>query len=712
MKQRHTAKRIFERLRDEHGFGGGYTVVKDYVRIARARGRETFVPLSHPPGHAKVDFGEAVGVIGGVRCKIHFFCMDLPQSDACFVKAYPAETTEAFLDGHVSAFAFFGGVPLSVLYDNLKIAVAKICGDGRRERTRAFTELVSHYLFRDRFGRPGKGNDKGKVEGLVKYARSNFMTPIPAAASFDDINAMLAERCRARQAERAGRYAGTIGERLAADLEAFRDLPAAPLEPCEKRSARVSSTALVRYRGNDYSVPTCHGFQDVMVKGFVDEVVILCGGEEIARHQRSYGSGVFVFDPLHYLALIETKPNALDQAAPLKDWGLPETFQHLRHLLEARMGNRGKREFIQVLRLLEAIPKEVVTSAVAEAIRLGAIGSVKQIALARIERRPAARSERLSPSAEDQREDDIGGRLRGAHSRESGMSGKGTVDAMPAGTMSGTPQVLLGHHLKQLKLPTVLREYDKVARECARDGVDHPRYLLRLVELELIDRERRVVERRIRQARFPAMKSLDTFDFTAIPGLNKMLVLELARCEFILRRENIIALGNSGTGKTHVALALGLAACQKGFPVAFTTAAALVHQLMEARDEKRLLKLQRELQAVKPLVVDELGYVSLSPTGAELLFEVFSQRYERGSTIVTSNLPFEDWTSVLGSERLTGALLDRLIHHVHILTMNGDSYRLKQSAGRRRAATSADGAEQNQATAEIIDTETGEITEA
>ena len=239
VKQRHTAKRIFERLRDEHGFGGGYTVVKDYVRIARARGRETFVPLSHPAGHAQVDFGEAVGVIGGVRCKLHFFCMDLPQSDACFVKAYPAETTEAFLDGHVSAFAFFGGVPLSILYDNLKIAVAKICGDGKRERTRAFTELVSHYLFQDRFGRPGKGNDKGKVEGLVKYARSNFLTPIPVAASFDDLNAMLAERCRARQNERAGRHAANIGERLAADLAAFRDLPAVPLEPCEMRAARA-----------------------------------------------------------------------------------------------------------------------------------------------------------------------------------------------------------------------------------------------------------------------------------------------------------------------------------------------------------------------------------------------------------------------------------------------------------------------------------------
>jgi len=390
VKQRHTAKRIFERLRDEHGYGGGYTVVKDYVRLARVRGKETFVPLWHPAGHAQVDFGEAVGVIGGVRRKLHFFCMDLPQSDACFVKAYPAETTEAFLDGHVAAFGFFGGVPLSILYDNLRIAVAKICGDGRRERTRAFTELVSHYLFEDRFGRPGKGNDKGKVEGLVKFARSNFLTPIPIAASFEALNGLLVERCRGRQAERAGRHAETIGARLAADLAVLRGLPAVPLEPCEKRAARVSSTALVRYRGNDYSVPTSFGYREVMVKGFVEAVVILCGGEEIARHQRSYGQGVFVFEPLHYLALIETKPNALDQAAPLQGWELPEAFQHLRHLLEARMGNRGKREFIQVLRLMEAIPKEVVAGAVRDAIRLGAIGfdAVKQIVLSRVERRP------------------------------------------------------------------------------------------------------------------------------------------------------------------------------------------------------------------------------------------------------------------------------------------------------------------------------------
>ena len=245
--------------------------------------------------------------------------------------------------------------------------------------------------------------------------------------------------------------------------------------------------------------------------------------------------------------------------------------------------------------------------------------------------------------------------------------------------MSARSTLLLEHHLKELKLPTFLREYRKLATQCAAEGADHPDYLLRLAELELIDRHQRMVQRRIRAARFPATKSLDTFGFLAIPSLNKPLVMQLARCEYIERSENVIAIGNSGTGKTHVALGLGLAVCQRGMSVGFTTAAALVHELMEARDDRRLLNLQRQLARLNLLIIDELGFVPLSTTGAELLFEVFSQRYERGSILVTTNLPFDEWTEVFGSERLTGALLDRLTHHVHILEMNGDSYRLKGS---------------------------------
>ena len=223
-KQRHTAKRIFERLRDEHGYSGSLTTVTYYVREQKRRTKEVFVPLAHRPGHAQVDFGETNGVIDGVECKIHFFVMSLPHSDGVFVKGYPAETTEAFCDGHVSAFAFFGGIPQSILYDNTKIAVARILGDRTRVRTRRFTELQSHYLFDDKFGRPARGNDKGNVEGMVGYTRRNFMVPAPRYDSFDDLNAHLEQRCLERQGDKLRGHNQTIGERLMPDLDALMGL--------------------------------------------------------------------------------------------------------------------------------------------------------------------------------------------------------------------------------------------------------------------------------------------------------------------------------------------------------------------------------------------------------------------------------------------------------------------------------------------------------
>ena len=389
-KQQHTSKRIFERLRNEHGFTGGITIVKDYVAGVQQRAQEMFVPLAHPPGHAQADFGEALAVIGGVEQKIHYFAFDLPHSDANFVIAYPAETTEAFCDGHVQAFAFFGGVPQSILYDNTKIAVAKILGDGKRTRTRVFTELQSHYLFKDRFGRPAKGNDKGKVEGLVGYARRNFMVPVPVFDSFAALNAHLAACCTKRLREVLRGHTETIGERLVRDLAALQQPLPPPYDACEKVGTRVSSLSLVRYRSNDYSVPTRFGHCEVLVRGYVHEVVIACSTEIIARHPRSYEREDFVFDPLHYLALIERKINALDQAAPLADWVLPEEFATLRRVLEGRMGKPGKREFVQVLRLMETFEIIDVAAAVRDALQRGAVGfdAIKHLVLCRIERRP------------------------------------------------------------------------------------------------------------------------------------------------------------------------------------------------------------------------------------------------------------------------------------------------------------------------------------
>jgi transposase len=389
-KQRHTAKRIWERLRAEHGFKGGYTVVKDYVREARLRHKEAFVPLTHPPGDAQADFGEALVAIGGVEQKAHFLCVDLPHSDDSFVMAFPAETTEAFLEGNRQAFEYFEGVPRTILYDNTRIAVAKIAGDGERRPTEAFSGLQSHYLFAAKFGRPGKGNDKGNVEGLVGYTRRNFLVPVPRCASWEELNRKLLEDCRQRRGQRIRGEKETIGERFERDREKLLPLPSTPHEACARRSTRASSQALVRLETNDYSVPVAYAHRQVLVKAFVWEVVISAASEVIARHARSYGREEMVFDPLHYLALLEQKTNALDQAAPLAEWELPEEFGELRRQIEARQGKRGRREYVQILRLMETFPPAEVAGAVRQALELRAIGfdAVKHLVLCALDRRP------------------------------------------------------------------------------------------------------------------------------------------------------------------------------------------------------------------------------------------------------------------------------------------------------------------------------------
>ena len=248
--------------------------------------------------------------------------------------------------------------------------------------------------------------------------------------------------------------------------------------------------------------------------------------------------------------------------------------------------------------------------------------------------------------------------------------------------------VLLQHHLKALKLPTMLNECTKVASRCATENVDHLSFLLQLCELELIDRERRAADRRLKAARFPTHKTRETFDFKAQPSVNKLLVSELARGEFIDKHENLLLVGNSGTGKSHLAIALGIAACGQGKRVRFIRVTELITQLMEAREDRELMRLKKQLTKLDLLILDELGYVPASKVGSELLFDVISTAYERMSLIVTTNLPFENWTEVLGSERLTGATLDRLTHRCHIIEASGESYRLRDAKRRRTKRSS------------------------
>lgn len=378
-KQRYTIHRMWEVMKAE-GFTGGYTTVKDAVRELRATApKEVFMPLRQPPGEAQVDFGHALANIGGQLTKITFFVMSLIHSDAMFVMAFPRECTEAFMEAHVAGFRFFGFVPRRISYDNTKVAVAKILGAHARTLTVAFGRLVSHYLFEPHFCRVRRANEKGVVEGSVRYSRQNFMVPVPQVADYAELNAYLRECCRSDMTRRLRGKTLSKKELLQEDRIAGLNLPAASFDARRLVSTTASSEALVRFDTNDYSVPVEHGHKPVVLKASVDRVFLYVQGREIARHARCWDREKQIFDPLHYLKLLERKPGSLDHARPLEQWRLPEELLRLRRRLEAQRDD-GSREYIRVLlllrkysmgRLVRAIRRlDGVLAPTADAIRL------------------------------------------------------------------------------------------------------------------------------------------------------------------------------------------------------------------------------------------------------------------------------------------------------------------------------------------------------
>ena len=371
-KQRHTAKRIFERLRDEHGYSGRLTVVKDAVRAARQQHQEVFVPLSHRPGAAQVDFGHAAITLGGLPTEVARFVLTLPYSDALFCRAFTKECTEAFLDGHRRAFEFLGGVPRRISYDNSKIAIAKVTGSRTREVTREFQRLRSHFLFEAHFCLVRRAQEKGHVENLVGYARRNFLVPVPAVPGFATLNGDPEAKCR-QELRRRVRGKPTGKADLPAEAAAvLLPLPKQTFEARRVEVAQADSLSLVRFDGNDYAVPTDGAHQAVTVVGGVEEVRLVVGRRVVARHPRLWAKEQVRFDPVHYLALLERKPGALDFARPLEGWALPGCFAVLRRRLEGELGGRGTREFIKVLRPLEAAAVPQLAQAVEYALGIGA----------------------------------------------------------------------------------------------------------------------------------------------------------------------------------------------------------------------------------------------------------------------------------------------------------------------------------------------------
>jgi transposase len=372
-KQRHTIQRIFDRLRTEHEYGGGISVVGDAVRAWRAGTAEVFMPLAHPAGEAQADFGEAVVRLQGKETKVAYFVMSLPFSDAFFCQAFPRECTETFQEGHCRAFQFFGGVPTRISYDNSRIAVAKFVGRRGDTPTREFLRLESHFLFEHHFCLVRRANEKGHVEGLVGFARRNFMVPIPQIDDLEEFNEQLAQSCRADLERRLRGQPTTKQGLLEEEQHALLPLPKQLFEARRVEPAKANSLSLVRFDTNDYSVPTAYAHHHVTAVGNIQEVRLIVNDRIVARHPRDWARENVHYDPLHYLALLERKPGSLDFARPLEDWNLPECFGVLRRRLEGDRQSEGRREFIRVLRLLETLELAELACAIERALAIGAM---------------------------------------------------------------------------------------------------------------------------------------------------------------------------------------------------------------------------------------------------------------------------------------------------------------------------------------------------
>jgi transposase len=372
-KQRHTAVRIYHRIK-EMGYEGKYTQVKEAVREIKRLKKEVYMPLDHKPGEAQVDFGYALAKVSGELRKVGFFVMVLPYSDAFFVMVFERECTESYWEGHVRAFEFFGGVPKRISYDNSKILVSKIIGPHERKLTDGFLKLQSHYLFREHFCRVRRPNEKGVVEGVVKFTRLNFFVPVPQVRDLEELNARLVELCREDMKRRLRGKSGTKAELLKEDQGAFLSLPPSPFDACRKQPSRANSLSLARFDDNDYSVPVAYAHHEILIKGYVDRVVLCHKDKGVAEHRRSWGKEGVFFNYIHYLPLLERKPGSLDHARPLAALNLPESFEILRRrlVIEEEKEGDGIREFIRVLRLLEDYSMAKVRKAVEKALNIGA----------------------------------------------------------------------------------------------------------------------------------------------------------------------------------------------------------------------------------------------------------------------------------------------------------------------------------------------------
>jgi transposase len=606
-KQRHTAAQIFRRLVAEHNYAGSYDPIQRYLRQRGLDRRQTFIPLAHPPGHrAEADFGHIHADFPDGRRLVPVLVVTWSDSNCPFAVALPTERTEAVRHGLVEAFAFFGCVPRELWWDNPKTVAIHIHRGRDRTLHPRYAALASHYTFAPRACMPVTPTEKPRVGKRVQDLQRQWATPVPCVGGRTDLDARLVRQCLSARERACGDNPMSVAARSEHDRAAALAVPARRFDPCVVQPGQVDKYQTVQFDRNHYRVPRRWAFRAVTVTGYVDRVEVVGDGATVATHPRSYRRREKALDPLHFLGTLGRKPAALDRAPVYRDWQLPAAFAQLRAALAGRLGSCvGTRHYIRVLQLLAGHPAEHVGSVIAGCLSRGELDAGLIAAAAR-----------QPPAATRRRPATTGCHPNPPPSPCGPPTSPSSTARCPIPRTKGMPvsaeatPLLLKANLKRLKLPTMLAEWEELAREAAARDEAYEGYLLRLTEAEVTARSANALAARIRAAGFPVVKDFDTFDFAAIPSRPKQKVLELARGRWVEEHANCCLIGNAGTGKPHVAVALGLAICRLGRRVRFVTPAGPVTQLEGAQQHHRLDRVLTQLDRLDLLVIDELGYLS------------------------------------------------------------------------------------------------------
>jgi|GEM_PF-41768 len=740
-KQRHTATRILARLRDEHDATDlSYSTVRDYVRIRRGQidleaGRrvETMVPQDHAPGaEAEVDFGEVYVILDGIKTKCHMFVYRLSHSGKAIHRVYPTGGQEAFLEGHIEAFHALGGIPTRhIRYDNLTSAVVQVIHGGNRLRdeNERWVLFRSHYGFDAFYCQPGidGAHEKGGVEGEVGWFRRNHLTPMPEVATLNELN----DKIRAWEVDdntrRITGHANTIGQDYHTELPHLAPLPADDFDPGLILHPRVDRSALITVRMVKYSVPAHLIGQRVRVSLRASCVVVFEGRTIVATHPRLGTRGV-----TSRAGSLPRSPTPQARRVPRLHRPGPSQSRGGIHRSPRRVLGRGpqdqrrRRRHPSVDRRAPAPPIPPVRRG-DRRHHLSPVGRRDQ---------PRRRRRRSPPPRHRPHTHDPGRHGPGRDGREPATTTPHqptpghraatrrhptpahrhrlrrtpsppptqpcpgpsphpdrnpmttTSTSRPArlrrrqGLTEQAAQAAIDQACRRLRLPTIRAVVDDAVTAATKEQLTYQGFLAELLLAEVDDRDRRSTLRRIKSAGFPREKWLADFDFTANPNINPATINELATGDWIRRGDPLCLIGDSGTGKSHLLIALGTAAAEQGYRVRYTLATRLVNELVEAADEKQLTKTINRYGRVDLLVIDELGYMELDRRGAELLFQVLTEREEKNAIAIASNQSFSAWTDTFTDPRLCAAIVDRLTYNATIIETGTNSYRLAHTRAR------------------------------